>query len=70
LNLRRKGKPHLPTRNLEPLAIEIDSSLSITRVIRVLDRLAAYRGYPRQLRQDNGPEFTAHTLELWAEEHG
>ena len=26
--------------------------------------------YPRQLRQDNGPEFTAHALEIWAEEHG
>ena len=55
--------------NRESLAIEIDSSLPTTRVIRVLDRIAAYRGYPRQIRQDNGPEFIAHTLELWAKEH-
>jgi len=39
-------------------------------VIRVLERIAAYRGYPRQIRQDNSPEFIAHTLELWAKEHG
>lgn len=56
--------------NRESLAIEIDSSLPTTRVIRVLERIAAYRGYPRQIRQDNGPEFIAHTLELWAKEHG
>ena len=36
----------------------------------MLDRIAAYRGYPRQLRQDNGPKFTTHALELWAEQHG
>ncbi len=52
--------------NRESLAIEMDSRLPTTRVSRVLDRLAAYRGYPRQIRQDNGPEFIAHTLELWA----
>jgi putative transposase len=33
--------------NGESLAIEIDSSLPKTRVIRVLERIAAYRGYPR-----------------------
>ena len=56
--------------NRESLAIEIDSSSPTTRVIRVLRRIAVYRGYPRQIRQDNGPEFITHTLELWAKEHG
>ena len=56
--------------NRELLAIEIDMSLPAQRVIRVLDRIAAYRGYPRRLRQDNGPEFISHILELWAEQHG
>ena len=41
----------------EALAIEIDSSLSSSRIVRILDRVAAYRGYPKCLRQDNGPEF-------------
>lgn len=56
--------------NRELLAIEIDMSLPSNRVIRVLDRIAAYRGYPKRLRQDNGPEFISKTLALWAEEHG
>lgn len=56
--------------NREILAIEIDMSLPALRVIRVLDRIAEYRGYPKRLRQDNGPEFISHALELWAEIHG
>ena len=56
--------------NRESLAIEVDSSLPSQRIIRVLDRIAAYRGYPKRLRQDNGPEFVSHALELWAEQHG
>lgn len=56
--------------NRESLAIEIDSSIPSERVIRVLDRIAAYRGYPKKIRQDNGPEIISHKLELWAEQHG
>lgn len=56
--------------NRESLAIEVDTSLPAERVIRVLDRVAAYRGYPKRLRQDNGPEFISRKLELWAEQHG
>lgn len=56
--------------NREILAIEVDMSLPALRVIRVLDRIAAYRGYPKRLRQDNGPEFISHALKLWSEQHG
>jgi putative transposase len=109
LNLRRKAKRRIPTRNPEPLsvpeqvnqswsmdfmsdvlenghrfrtfnviddynrealAIEIDLSLPAARVTRVLDRLVEQRGYPRQLRCDNGPEFISLTLAEWAERHG
>ena len=56
--------------NRELLAIEIDMSLPAQRIIRVLDRIAAYRGYPKRLRQDNGPEFISHALALWSEQHG
>lgn len=35
----------------------------------MLDRIAAYRGYPKQIRQDNGPEFISQKLELSAEQH-
>ena len=56
--------------NREALWIEVDTSLPAERVIRVFDTLATWRGYPRQIRSDNGPEFLSGKLERWAEKHG
>ncbi len=109
LNLRRKTKKRIPSRNpeslavptsindcwsmdfmhdalyqgrtfrtfnviddfqREALAIEIGHSLPSAHVVRVLERIAAYRGYPKRVRIDNGPEFVSQNLEFWAEEHG
>lgn len=53
--------------NREALAIEIDLSLPTERVIRVLERIISWRGYPTQLRMDNGPEFISCALAEWAE---
>lgn len=108
LNMRRKGKQRLPSRNPQPLsvpaamnqswsmdfmsdslwdgrkfrtfnlvddfnreglAIEVDLNLPARRVIRVLDRVAMWRGYPKQIRMDNGPEFISVAMAQWAEEH-
>ena len=108
LNMRRKGKQRLPSRNPKPLsvpdemnqnwsadfmrdslydgrtfrtfnvvddynrealAIEVDLNLPAKRVIRVFERTAAWRGYPRQIRVDNGPEFISLALAQWTEEH-
>jgi putative transposase len=55
--------------NREVLAIEVDTSLPAGRIIRVLDLVAAWRGYPQRLRSDNGPEFISQTLERWATSH-
>lgn len=55
--------------NREALAIEIDLNLPAPRVIRVLDRVIAERGYPEKIRLDNGPEFISIALADWAEEH-
>ena len=55
--------------NREALAIEIDTSLPALRVNRVLDRIAAWRGYPRRLRIDNGPEFISNTMLSWSQQH-
>ncbi|EGV49783.1 transposase, partial [endosymbiont of Riftia pachyptila (vent Ph05)] len=55
--------------NREALAIEVDLNLPAHRVVQVLDRIAAIRGYPAQLRLDNGPEFISVRLAEWAEEH-
>lgn len=53
--------------NREGLAIEVDHSLPSGRVTRVLDQIAQERGYPRKLRSDNGPEFVAQAMAVWAE---
>lgn len=55
--------------NREALAIEIDLNLPAERVVRVLDRVASWRGYPLKMRMDNGPEFVSVKLAEWAEEH-
>jgi len=39
--------------NREGLAIEVDFNLPAPRIVRMLDRIAAERGYPRKLRLDN-----------------
>lgn len=56
--------------NREALSIEIDLNLPAQRVVSVLDRIAANRGYPVMLRMDNGPEFISLMLAEWTEEHG
>ena len=57
--------------NREALAIEIDISLSANRVVRILDQIAAWRGFPAAIRFDNGPELTALAVAAdWAEENG
>ena len=50
----------------EALAIEVDASLSRERVVRVLDVVAAVRGYPKTIVLDNGPELTSLTMRRWA----
>lgn len=48
--------------NREALWIEVDTSLPAERVVRVLDMVASWRGYPRQIRSDNGPELISQKL--------
>lgn len=55
--------------NREALAIEIDLNIPAQRVVRVLDRIVANRGYPLKMRMDNGPELVSLALAQWAEEH-
>lgn len=54
--------------NREILAIEIDTSLPATRVIRTLSQVIEMRGKPKRIRMDNGPEFISHKFELWCKE--
>ena len=53
--------------NREALNITIAKSITSERVILELDNLIAWRGKPLQIRVDNGPEFIASALQLWAD---
>ena len=48
--------------NREVLAIEIDTSLPAERVVRVLEQTTSWRGQPKRIRVDNGPEFIAEAI--------
>lgn len=50
-------------------AIEVDTSIPGARVVRVLDGIAAERGYPETIVLDNGPELAGKVLDAWAYRH-
>lgn len=53
--------------NREGLGIEVDFSLPSSRVIRSLEQICQWRGKPKVLRCDNGPEYISAELSVWAE---
>jgi len=54
----------------EGLAIEIDTSLPAQRVVRTLQQLETWRGLPKAIRLDNGPELTSQYLGDWCKDKG
>jgi len=56
--------------NREALHIEIDTSITSDRLVRVFSRLAQNRGLPQVLRTDNGPEFLGESFTAWAKAAG
>jgi len=54
----------------EALAIEIDTSLPAQRVVRALQQLETWRGLPKAIRLDNGPELTSQHLADWCKDKG
>jgi len=56
--------------NREVLAIEIDTSLTSVRLIRVFEQLGKERGLPGMLRVDNGPEFLGSEFTEWCRTNG
>ena len=47
----------------------VQQSLPAERVIRSLDRIIEWRGKPKSIRCDNGPEYISQALKTWAEKH-
>lgn len=56
--------------NREALGIKASVSLPAKRVTEFLDIIASQRGYPLQLRVDNGPENISKEMVIWAKSHG
>ena len=56
--------------NREAVAVEIDTSLTSQRLIRLFERLRVERGLPQRLRVDNGPEFLSAAFVAWADAAG
>ena len=55
--------------NREGLGIDVDFSLPAERVVRALNQIIEWRGKPKYIRCDNGPEYISKTLATWAEQH-
>lgn len=56
--------------NRQALLIEPAFNLPSSKVTKLVDELAIYRGYPKMIRVDNGPEFIAAHFKQWAVNRG
>lgn len=50
--------------------LEVDSSITGQRVVRVLDEIMRTEGLPESITVDNGPEFIGKALDAWAYHRG
>ena len=49
----------------ENLALEVDTSITGSRVAAVLNRIAFFRGFPKEILTDSWPEFTSTAMSTW-----
>jgi len=56
--------------NREAVHIEVDTSITSPRLVRVFEALQRERGLPQVLRTDNGPEFLGEIFTSWAKKAG
>ena len=56
--------------NREAIHIEVDTSITSARLVRIFERNAQERPLPQVLRTDNGPEFLGEAFVQWAKAHG
>ena len=53
----------------EALAVDVDLSLPSQRVIRSLEQVIEWRGKPKRIRCDNGPEYISESMRRWAKKN-
>lgn len=56
--------------NREIVHIEIDTSITSARLVRIFEQIRQERPLPQVLRTDNGPEFLGETFTQWAKQQG
>jgi len=56
--------------NRGAIHIEVDTSITSARLVRIFERIAQERPLPQVLRTDNGPEFLGEAFVSWAKAHG
>ena len=56
--------------NREALHIEIDTSITSLRLVRIFEQMRTQYGLPQVLRTDNGPEFLGEVFTGWAKHAG
>jgi putative transposase len=56
--------------NRELMHVEVDTSITSQRLIRIFEQLEREHGLPQILRTDNGPEFLGEAFIEWAKLHG
>ncbi len=54
----------------ECVDIAVDYGMGGQYVTRVLDQVGQFRGYPKAIRTDQGPEFTSRAFMAWAHARG
>ena len=52
----------------ECVQMAVDFGMGAGYVTRLLDEAAVFRGYPKAVRTDNGPEFTAKAFLAWTQQ--
>ena len=56
--------------NREIVHIEVDTSITSVRLVRIFERIAQERPFPQVQRTDNRPEFLGKAFVQWAKAHG
>ena len=66
---RIRGLTVIDTYSRYCYVIEIDTSITGERVVRILDKIFQQIGFPSVITVDNGPEFTSNAMSKWAYKH-
>ena len=56
--------------NRELVHMEVDTSITSARLVRIFEQIQSQRQLPQVLRIDNGPEFLGETCVQWAKLQG